>query len=50
VSLDDQDGAGGRHLVATLAFTALGRGDYVVELTASAAAATERKYLAFRVK
>ena len=50
VTVDDQDGAGGRHLVANLTFTALGRGDYVAELTATAGTATERKLIAFRVK
>jgi VWFA-related protein len=50
VTVDDQDGAGGRHLVANLSFTALGRGDYVVELAATAGTATERKLIAFRVK
>ena len=50
VTLEEQDGAGGRHLVANLSFTALGRGDYVVELSATAGAVTERKLLAFRLK
>lgn len=50
VKMADQDGAGGRHLVADLSFTALGRGDYVVELAAVAGTATERKLIAFRVK
>jgi VWFA-related protein len=50
LSVEDQDGAGGRHLVSTLSFTALGRGDYVVELSATAAGVTERKLLAFRLK
>ena len=49
-TVEDQDGAGGRHLVANLSFTALGRGDYVVELAATAGTATERKLLAFRIK
>jgi VWFA-related protein len=46
----EQDGAGGRHIIANMSFTALGRGDYVVELTAFAGAVTERKLLAVRVK
>lgn len=50
VKLDEQDTTGGRHLVANLSFTALGRGDYVVELTATAGAVTERKLLAIRVR
>jgi VWFA-related protein len=50
VTVDDQDGAGGRHLVANLSFTALGRGDYVVELAAMAGTVTDRKLIAFRVK
>jgi hypothetical protein len=36
--------------VANLSFTALGRGDYVVELAATAGSTTERKLIAFRVK
>ena len=50
VAVEEQDGAGGRHLVANLSFTALGRGDYVVELAATAGSATENKLIAFRVK
>ena len=45
-----QDGAGGRHIVAEMSFTALGRGDYVIELTATGGAVTERKLLAVRVR
>jgi hypothetical protein len=50
LSVEEQDGPGGRHLVANASFTALGRGDYVVELNATAAGVTERKLLAFRIK
>ena len=50
LTVDEQDGAGGRHLVSNVSLTALGRGDYVVELIATAAGVTERKLLAFRVK
>ena len=50
LAVEEQDGAGGRHLVSNLSFTALGRGDYVVELSATAGAVAERKLLAFRVK
>ena len=50
LTVEEQDGAGGRHLVSNLSFTALGRGDYVVELSATAAGVTERKLLAFRIK
>jgi VWFA-related protein len=50
VAVNKQEGASGLHLVADLSLTALGRGDYVVELTATAAAGTERKLLAFRVR
>lgn len=46
----EQDGAGGRHVVAQMSFNSLGRGDYVIELTATAGAVTERKLLAVRVK
>jgi VWFA-related protein len=50
VSVDLQNGAGGGHLVSNLSFTSLGRGDYVVELSATAGGVTERKLLAFRLK
>ena len=50
VSVNEQDDGSGPHLVANLSFTALGRGDYVVELAATAGGQTERKLLAFRVK
>jgi hypothetical protein len=45
-----QSASDGGHAVADLSFTALGRGDYVVELTAVSGATSERKVLAFRVK
>ncbi len=50
VTVVQQEGAPGPHLVANLSFAALGRGDYVVELIATAGAETERKLLAFRIK
>ena len=50
VSVKEQDGGPGPHLVSELSFTALGRGDYVVELAATAAGVTERKLLAFRIR
>ena len=46
----EQDYAGGGHVVAEMAFTALGRADYVIELTANAGSVTERKLLAVRVR
>ena len=46
----EQEHAGGRHVIAEMSFTALGRGDYVIELTATAGSVTERKLLAVRVK
>ncbi len=42
--------ADGQHAVTELSFTALGRGDYLVELTAATGGSTERKVLACRVK
>jgi hypothetical protein len=36
--------------LTNLSFTALGRGDYVLELAAFAGAVTDRKWIAFRVK
>ncbi len=50
VSAAMQQTAEGAHAVADLSFTALGRGDYVVELTAAGGGSTERKVLALRVK
>jgi hypothetical protein len=50
VAVEDQDGPGARHLVANLSFTALGRGDYIVELAATAGTVTEHKLIAFRIK
>jgi hypothetical protein len=49
VAVDDQPVLGARRLVATLSLSSLGRGDYVIELAASAGAQTERHYLAVRV-
>jgi hypothetical protein len=50
LSVKEQDGGPGPHLVSELSFTALGRGDYVVELAATAGARTDRKLLAFRIR
>jgi hypothetical protein len=50
VSVERQDAGDGPHLVSNLSLSALGRGDYVVELEVAAGARTERKLLAFRVK
>ena len=50
VSVNTQEAADGRRLVANLSLTSLGRGDYVVELTVEAAEVTERKLLALRVR
>jgi hypothetical protein len=49
VTVEDQPSATARRLVANLAFSSLGRGDYVVELTATAAGQKEAHYLAVRV-
>jgi len=45
-----QQSADGGQAVTEIAFNPLGRGDYVVELAATAGTATERRVLAFRVK
>jgi VWFA-related protein len=45
-----QQAADGGQAVTELAFNSLGRGDYIVELAATAAGATERRVVAFRVK
>jgi VWFA-related protein len=45
-----QDTADGPRVAAELAFSPLGRGDYVVELAVTSAAVTERKVVALRVK
>jgi len=45
-----QQSAEGGQAVTEIAFNPLGRGDYVVELSATAGGATERRVLAFRVK
>lgn len=50
VSVSQQDDVAGAHLVSEMSFTALGRGDYVVELAATAGAETERKLLAIRIR
>ena len=44
------EAAAGRHLVAELPLAALGRGDYVVELTVTAGQLVGRKLTAFRVR
>ena len=49
VTVEDQPSATARRLVANLAFSSLGRGDYVIELTATAGAQKEAHYLAIRV-
>jgi VWFA-related protein len=49
IAVEDQPSATTRRLVANLMFTPLGRGDYVVELTASSGAQKEPHYLAIRI-
>jgi hypothetical protein len=45
-----QQSADGGQAVTEIAFNPLGRGDYIVELAATAAGTTERRVLALRVK
>ena len=49
VAIEDQPVMGARRLIANLVLTPLGRGDYVLELTASAGEQKEAHYLALRV-
>jgi VWFA-related protein len=49
IPVEDQPVLGARRLVATLSFSSLGRGDYVIELVAAAGDAKEAHYLAVRV-
>jgi hypothetical protein len=49
IAVDEQPVLDGRRLIATVALAPLGRGDYVIELTATAGGDTERHFLAFRV-
>jgi hypothetical protein len=49
IAVEDQPVLGARRLVATIPFASLGRGDYVVELVATAGEKKEPHYLAVRV-
>jgi hypothetical protein len=49
VAVEDQPVLGARRLVANLVLTSLGRGDYVIELTAYAGDQQESHYLAIRI-
>jgi VWFA-related protein len=49
LTVEDQPVLGARRLVANVSFSSLGRGDYVIELIASAADKKEAHYLAIRV-
>lgn len=49
IAIEDQPVHGARRLVATLSFSSLGRGDYVIELVAAAGETKEAHYLAVRV-
>jgi len=49
IDVADQPVLDGRRLVATVSFSSLGRGDYVVELVAAAGDKKEAHYLAVRV-
>jgi VWFA-related protein len=50
IDVKAQDAGAARRLVSTLKFSNLGRGDYVLELTVSKGAATERNLTALRVR
>ena len=50
LALVDNDSVAPRRLVTELALAPLGRGDYLIELTAGAGAVSERKLLALRVR
>jgi VWFA-related protein len=49
IAIEDQPVLGARRLVATVAFSSLAHGDYVVELVAAAGETKEAHYLAVRV-
>ena len=49
IAVEDQPVVGARRLMSTLVLTSLGRGDYVIELTAYAGEQKEAHYLAIRV-
>jgi VWFA-related protein len=49
IAVEDQPVIGARRLIATLVLTSLGRGDYVVELTAAAGDEKESHYVAIRI-
>jgi VWFA-related protein len=50
VPLQEQEVGQGTHLVTELALAPLGRGDYIIELTATAGSLTETRLLALRVR
>ena len=50
VTVKQQETSAGPQLSAEIAFAALGRGDYVLELTAAAGAVTETRVLALRLR
>jgi hypothetical protein len=49
IAVEEQPVVGARRLVANLVLTSLGRGDYVLELAASAGDQKEAHYLAIRI-
>jgi VWFA-related protein len=49
IAVEDQPVLNARRLIANLSLTSLGRGDYVIELTASAGQQSEPHYVAFRI-
>ena len=50
IDVESQEVGNGRRLESNITLSPLGRGDYVIELTVTAGATTERKLLAFRVR
>jgi VWFA-related protein len=50
VAVKQQETSAGAQLTAEIAFAPLGRGDYILELTATAGTATETRVLALRLK
>jgi hypothetical protein len=50
VPLQEQEVGQGTHLVTEVALAPLGRGDYIIELTATAGPVTETRLLALRVR
>ena len=50
VTVEPQDAGSNRRLISEISLAALGRGDYLIELTATAGGVTETRLLALRVR